>query len=166
NSGQAFPGEDGTFKYQFKLGGSLAAPGKWTITTTYLGQQTSSTFDVGVIQTKFMRIGVQPPETVDQNSDPVGEGTLGTPIGIQSMLINSEDRDVKLTYIVKVTDSDGLTLMVSWIKGSVSPGMSLKPTIFWIPETAGNYSIDIFVWDSLDNPIPLSAPAKIRIDVV
>ncbi|MGH9879397.1 MAG: hypothetical protein ACRD5H_17335, partial [Nitrososphaerales archaeon] len=165
NSGQAFPIEDGTFKYKFKLGGSLASSGKWTITTTYLGQQTSSTFDVGVIQTKFMRIGVESPETVDQNSDPLGQGTLGTPIGIQTMLINSEDRDVKLTYIVKVTDSDGLTLMVSWIKGSVSSGMSLKPTIFWIPETAGNYSIDIFVWDSLDNPIPLSAPTKIRIDV-
>ncbi|MGH9934165.1 MAG: hypothetical protein ACRD3Z_03510, partial [Nitrososphaerales archaeon] len=93
NSGQAFPIEDGTFKYKFKLGGSLASSGKWTITTTYLGQQTSSTFDVGVIQTKFMRIGVESPETVDQNSDPLGQGTLGTPIGIQSMLINSEDRD-------------------------------------------------------------------------
>ncbi len=166
NSGQTFPSEDGAFKYQFRLGGSIAMPGKWTITTTYLGQQTSNTFEVGAIQTKFMRIGVEVPETVDQDSDPVDQGTLGTPIGIQSMLVNSEDREIKLTYIVKVTDSDGLTLMVSWIKGSVGSGMSLKPTIFWIPDTAGDYSIDIFVWDNLDNPIPLSAPAKIRIGVV
>ncbi len=166
NSGQAFPTEDGTFKYQFKLGGTRAIPGKWTLTTTYLAQQTRSTFDVGAIPTKFMRINVESPETVDQNSDPVGEGALGTPIGIQSTLVNSENRAITLTYIVKVTDSEGLTLMVSWIKGSVGSGMSLKPTIFWIPETSGSYSVDIFVWDSLDNPMPLSSPTKISINVV
>lgn len=165
NGGQAFPGEDGTFKYQFKLGGTRAIPGKWILTTTYLAQQTSSTFDVGAVPTKFLRINVESPETVDQNSDPVGQGALGTPIGIQSTLLNSEDRDITLTYIVKVTDSEGLTLMVSWIKGSVGSGMSLKPTIFWIPETSGSYSVDIFVWDSLDNPMPLSAPTKISVNV-
>ncbi|MFY3741335.1 MAG: hypothetical protein HMLIMOIP_001790 [Candidatus Nitrosomirales archaeon] len=166
NVGQVFPNEDGKFDHQFKLGGTLAVPGKWSITTTYLGQQTSSTFDVGTIQTKFMRIGVELPETVDQNGDPLGQGNLGTPIGIQSTLTNNENRDIKLTYIIKVTDSDGVTAMVSWIKGSVNSGMNLKPTIFWIPDTAGNYNIDIFVWDSLDIPIPLSAPAKIKIGVV
>jgi hypothetical protein len=165
NSGQAFPSEDGTFKYQFKLGGTRAIPGKWTITTTYLAQQTSSTFDVGAIPTKFMRIDVESPQTVDQNSDSVDQGMVGTPIGIQSMLVNSEDRAIKITYIVKVTDSDGVTLMVSWIKGTVSSGMSFKPTIFWIPEAEGNYSVDIFVWDSLDNPVPLSDPTEISISI-
>ncbi len=164
--GQTFPNEDGTFEHQFILGGSLAIPGKWSITTIYLGQQTKSEFDVGVIRTKFLKIGLESPETVDQNSDTVGQGNLGTPIGIQSMLVNGENKAIKLTYIVKVTDSDGVTVMLSWIKGSVNSGMSLKPTIFWIPDTAGNYNVDIFVWNSLDTAIPLSAPAKIKIGVV
>ena len=166
NVGQTFPNEDGTFKHEFKLGGSLAVPGKWSITTTYLGQQTTSMFDVGVLQTKFTRITVELPETIDDQGDPAGQGSVGIPLGIQAKLINNENKDAKLTYIIKVTDADEVTVMVSWIKGVVlKPGLSMKPAIFWIPEAIGNYTIDIFVWDGLDNPIPLSAPAKIKIGV-
>ena len=167
NVGQIFANEDGTFKHEFKLGGSLAVPGKWSITTTYLGQQTTSEFDVGVLQTKFIRITVELPETIDDKGDSAGQGSVGSPLGIQATLTNNENRDAKLTYIVKVTDADGATVMVSWIKGAVlKPGASVKPAIFWIPEAVGNYTIDIFVWDGLDNPIPLSAPAKIKVGVV
>ena len=167
NVAQIFPNEDGTFKHQFKIGGSLAVPGKWSITTTYLGQQTKSEFDVGTLQTKFTRISVELPETIDDKGDPAGQGSVGAPLGIQATLTNNEKRDAKLTYIVKVTDADGVTVMVSWIKGTVlKPSVSAKPAIFWIPEAIGNYVIDIFVWDGLDNPIPLSAPAKIKVGVV
>lgn len=166
NVGQTFANEDGTFKHEFKLGGSLAVPGRWSITTTYLGQQTTSTFDVGVLQTKFTRITVELPETIDDQGDPAGQGSVGIPLGIQAKLINNENKDAKLTYIIKVTDADEVTVMVSWIKGVVlKPSLSMKPAIFWIPEAIGNYTIDIFVWDGLDNPIPLSAPAKIKIGV-
>jgi hypothetical protein len=166
NVGQIFANEDGTFSHEFKLGGPLAVPGKWKVTTTYLGQQTASEFDVGTLQTKFIRISVELPETIDDIGDPVGQGSVGIPLGIQATLTNTEKRDAKLTYIVKVTDADGVTVMVSWIKGAVlKPSASAKPAIFWIPEVAGNYTIDVFVWDSLDSPIPLSAPAKIKIGV-
>lgn len=166
NVGQIFADEDGTFKHEFKLGGSLAVPGKWRITTTYLGQQTASEFDVGTLQTKFIRISVEFPETIDDQGDSIDQGSVGSPLGIQATLTNTENRDAKLTYIVKVTDADGLTVMVSWIKGAVlKPGVSVKPAIFWIPEAVGNYTIDIFVWDGLENPIPLSAPAKIKLGV-
>ena len=167
NIGQIFANEDGTFKHEFKLGGPLAVPGKWSITTTYLGQQTTREFDVGTLQTKFIHLTVEFPETVDDNGDPVGQGSVGGPLGIQAKLTNNENRDAKLTYIVKVTDADDVTITVSWIKGVVlKPGASVKPAIFWIPETIGNYMIRIFVWDGLDNPIPLSAPAKIKVGVV
>jgi hypothetical protein len=163
---QVFPNEDGTFKHEFRLGGSLALPGTWKFTTTYLGQQTSSEFEVGMLQTKFSRVTVELPETITDDGDPVSQGDVGRPLGIQANLANNEKRDISLTYIVKVTDSDGFTVMVSWIKGAVlKSGLSAKPAIFWIPEASGNYTIDIFVWDSLENPIPLSAPAKIKLGV-
>jgi len=166
NVGQIFANEDGTFKHEFKLGGSLAVPGKWSVTTTYLGQQITKEFDVGTLQTKFIRLTVELPETINDQGDPIGQGSMGSPLGIQATLINNEKRDAKLTYIVKVDDADGVTVMVSWIKGAVlKPGTSAKPAIFWIPEAIGNYTIRIFIWDSLDNPIPLAAPAKIKIGV-
>ncbi|MFQ5969320.1 MAG: hypothetical protein ACE5J2_02340 [Nitrososphaerales archaeon] len=165
--GQTFANEDGTFKHEFKLGGSLAVLGRWSITTTYLGQQTMSTFDVGRLQTKFIRITVELPETIDDQGDTARQGSVGRPLGIQAKLINNENREAKLTYILKVTDAHEVTVVVSWIKGVVlKPGVSMKPAIFWIPELKGNYTIDIFVWDDLDNPIPLSAPAKLKIGVL
>lgn len=167
NVGQIFANEDGTFKHEFKLGGSLAIPGKWSVTTTYLGERTTSEFDVGTLQTKFLRIGVEFPETIDDKGDSLAQGSVGAPLGIKATLSNDENRDAKFTYIAKVTDSNGVTVMVSWVKGYVlKPGTSAEPAIFWIPDAAGNYTIEIFVWDGLDNPIPLSAPAKIKVGVV
>jgi len=166
NVGQIFANEDGTFTHEFKLGGSLAIPGKWSVTTTYLGEQTTSDFDVGTLQTKFMRITVEFPETIDDKGETIDQGSVGVPLGIQATLSNDENRDAKFTYIAKVTDSKGVTVMVSWMKGFIlKPSTSAQPAIFWIPDDIGNYTIEVFVWDGLDNPIPLSAPAKIKVGV-
>lgn len=167
NIAQVFGKEDGTFRHEFRIGGPLAIPGTWKVMTTYLGQQTATEFDVGLLQTKFNRVTVELPETISDDGDTVSQGDIGKPLGIQANLSNNENRDITLTYIVKVSDAEGITVMVSWIKGAVlKPGMSAKPAVFWIPESAGNYTIDIFVWDGLDSPIPLSAPAKIKVGVV
>jgi len=165
NVGQVSPNQNGAFNYEFKLGGPLALPGKWRITTTYHGQQSVSEFEVGNLQTKFIKLNIESPETIDDQGNPASQGSVGLPLGIQAQLTNSENINAKLLYIVKVSDADGVTIMVSWIKSDLRSGTSIKPAIFWIPEAPGNYTIDIFTWDSLDNPVPLSAPAKIKVSV-
>ena len=36
------------------------------------------------------------------------------------------------------------------------PNQSFNASQVWIPKTAGQYSIEIFVWDSLTSAIPLT----------
>jgi hypothetical protein len=41
----------------------------------------------------------------------------------------------------------------------------MKPAVFWMPEGRGNYNVEIFVWESLENPMPLSAPRTMKVTV-
>ncbi len=166
NFDHVVPNADGTFKYEFGLVGLLAVTGEWKATVTYLGSQTIDSFNVGESSTKLLQVAIQSSSVVNDKGETLDEGSLGTPIGIQTELANNEKKDIPLTYIVQVKDADGFTVMVSWIKGMVlKPSTNIKPAIFWIPEKHGGYKVEIFVWESLENPMPLSAPRTVNITV-
>jgi hypothetical protein len=166
NFGHVTPNTDGTFEHKFRLVGQLAVTGEWKATLTYLGSQVTKSFSVGEMPAKSLQVAVQSSSVVNDLGETLDEGLLGSPVGIQTELANNENKEIALTYIVQVTDADGFTVMVSWIKGIVlKPNTSFKPAIFWIPENQGDYNVEIFVWESLENPVPLSAPKTLEISV-
>lgn len=166
NFGRVLPNPDGSFKHEFSLVGQLAVTGEWTATYTYLGTQVTESFTVGELPTKFLEVEVQSSSVVNDLGEPLEEVTLASPVGIQTELVNNESKSISLTYIVQVTDSEGFTVMLSWIKGiTLKPSASMKPAIFWYPESKGNFNVEIFAWESLENPMPLSAPKTLEISV-
>jgi len=86
-------------------------------------------------------------------------------VQIVTDLSNSQDRFQSFAYIVQVKDSDGVTVSLGWITGSLSPNQHLSPALSWTPEKAGAYVAEIFVWDSITNPEPLSPPLQLEIEV-
>ena len=86
-------------------------------------------------------------------------------VQIVTDLSNSQDRFQSFAYIVQVKDSDGVTVSLAWITGSLSPNQHLSPALSWTPEKAGVYVAEIFVWDSITNPEPLSPPLHLEIEV-
>ncbi len=167
NIGQILVGESGTFERVIELAGPQSMPGKWSITITYLGKQVVQEFTVGELRTKFLKVALKSTETIDELGERAERAEVGKPIGIQAYTTNTEIKTINLVYIVKVTDADGFTAMVSWIKVSnLKAGESVRPAIFWIPEQPGRYSADIFVWDNLLNPLPLSPPEGLSLKVV
>ncbi|MEE8132152.1 MAG: hypothetical protein V3T40_01085, partial [Nitrososphaerales archaeon] len=121
---------------------------------------------VGELPTRFLQVDVQSSSVVNALGEPIGEGLVNSPIGIQTDLANNEVQEIPLTYIVQVMDAEGFTVMISWIKGiTLKPDMNIRPAVFWIPETQGNYNVAIFVWESLENPTPLSEPKTLRITI-
>lgn len=86
-------------------------------------------------------------------------------VRIESDLTNSQDRVQSFAYIVQIKDSDGVTVSLGWITGSLSPNQRLSPALSWTPEKAGVYLAEIFVWDSITNPDPLSPPLHLDIEV-
>jgi len=106
---------------------------------------------------------IQNAQLVSQDEDKV---TVDDQVMIMADLSNGQDRDQKFAYIVQIRDENGVVISLSWITGSLTPGQSFSPAISWTPIFAGTYTIQIFVWESVNNPDALSVPLLLSVDVV
>ena len=86
-------------------------------------------------------------------------------VQITTDLSNGQDRDQDFAYLIQIQDSEGVTVSLSWIAGSLSPGQSFSPSASWTPTFTGTYTVTAFVWESIDNPTALSPPRSIDISV-
>jgi len=77
---------------------------------------------------------------------------------------NNQDTPQIFAYIIQVRNSDDV-ISLSWITGSLSPKQSFPPAQSWIPTESGIYHIQVFVWDSIDNPSALSPPLSMTVNV-
>jgi len=108
-------------------------------------------------------ITIQNAQLVSQDEDQV---TVDKQVMIMADLSNGQDRDQKFAYIVQIRDENGVVISLSWITGSLTPGQSFSPALSWTPISAGTYTIQIFVWESVNNPDALSVPLLLSVDVV
>jgi len=106
---------------------------------------------------------IQNAQLVSQDEDKV---TVDKQVMIMADLSNGQDRDQKFAYIVQIRDENGVVTSLSWITGSLTPGQSFSPALSWTPISAGTYTIQIFVWESVNNPDALSVPLLLSVDVV
>ena len=167
NFGQITPDLDGTFSYEFRIGGTGAIAGEWSIIATFLGLQVKDSFTVSELAAKLLPVSLQSSSLSNELGEKIDEGSIGIPVGIKSTLTSNESQAVSLLYIVKVTNAEGFTVLITWIKGmSLDPLESNNPTIFWIPEKQDDYKIEIFVWESLEEPNPLSRPEALKLRVI
>ncbi|MDH5658868.1 MAG: hypothetical protein OEY17_05960, partial [Nitrosopumilus sp.] len=86
-------------------------------------------------------------------------------VQITADLANGQDREQQFAYLVQIQNSNGVTVSLAWITGSLSAGQSFSPALSWIPIEAGTYSATAFVWESVDNPTALSPPVSTTITV-
>ena len=109
-------------------------------------------------------------DTTIQNAQLVsqdeGKVTVDQQVMIMADLSNGQDRDQKFAYIIQIRDENGVVIALSWITGSLTPGQSFSPALSWTPISAGTYTIQIFVWESVNNPDALSVPLLLSVDVV
>lgn len=81
-------------------------------------------------------------------------------------LTNGQDREQDFAYIVQIHDQNDVIVSLSWLTGELFPGQTFSPAQSWIPKESGTYTIQIFVWESVNNPDALSAPLSLTVDVV
>jgi len=106
---------------------------------------------------------IQNAQLVSQDEDKV---TVDKQVMIMADLSNGQDRDQKFAYIIQIRDENGVVTSLSWITGNLTPGQSFSPALSWTPISAGTYMIQIFVWESMDNPDALSVLLLLSVDVV
>ena len=82
---------------------------------------------------------------------------VAEPIQLQSIIANNIDNKQKFVYIMKINDSTGVTVMLSWIDGNMSANKSINTVLSWTPEKEGKYTIQAFLWESLTYPSVMSS---------
>jgi len=86
-------------------------------------------------------------------------------IMIMADISNNQDVQQNFAYITQVKNDEDVVISLSWLTGSLSPRQSFSPAQSWIPNESGNYHIQVFVWESIDNPEALSPPLSMTVNV-
>ena len=73
--------------------------------------------------------------------------------------------DQEFIYFFQIKNSDNSVISLSWIQGKLSPNQILDISQSWIPAKSGNYILETYVWNSLNDLIPLSPPISTMIIV-
>ncbi|HXV38805.1 MAG TPA: hypothetical protein VD699_04470 [Nitrosopumilaceae archaeon] len=126
----------------------------------------AATTFIGSIVPPLERAPASNPRIVDAFGNELDEVSVDQQVQITADLANGQDRDQPFAYLVQIQDEDGVTVSLSWITGSLAPGQTLNPAQSWTPTSEGSYNVQIFVWESVDNPDALSPPVSTTISVV
>jgi hypothetical protein len=95
----------------------------------------------------------------------IRDPSLGSQIMIQSELRNNLSVDQDFAYIVQVKDSQGITVMISWVSGTLPASKEYSVAASWLVEEHGLHDIEIFTWDSITDPDVLSPGLETTINV-
>ena len=86
-------------------------------------------------------------------------------IMIMADISNNQDLPQNFAYLTQVSTEEGVVISLSWLTGSLSPRQSFSPAQSWTPTEAGTYHVEVFVWESIDNPEALSPPLSVILTV-
>ncbi len=71
----------------------------------------------------------------------------------------------EFVFLFQILDQEGLVVSLSWIKGELQEVQNLQVSQSWVPKESGSYTIEAFVWDSLESSIPLAPPFSKEITI-
>jgi hypothetical protein len=147
-----------------------------TITAKYTGATPESidTQNQGITTTAFIGVSCPPLERVPASGINItdNEGNqekailVNKQIQIGSKLDNITIRNQTFAFIVQISDEHQNVTSLSSVSGLLLPSQTFSPSISWTPPSAGKYTVNIFVWQSINNPNSLSPPLLSEITVL
>ncbi|MFQ5969907.1 MAG: hypothetical protein ACE5J2_05390 [Nitrososphaerales archaeon] len=98
---------------------------------------------------------------VESNIQEISESVL-----IKSSVSSRLAQKINFTAIIQIKDSEGFTISLTARDFSISSNENAEPSLSWIFERPGQFSIEIFLWERLDKPVPLSPVQKAEVILV
>ena len=86
-------------------------------------------------------------------------------VQISADITNNQEKSQSFVYIVQVKDKWGLVVSLGWISGPLAPQQKLNPSLSWTPDTEGEFTAEMFVWEGLINHNALSEYITLQINV-
>ncbi len=121
---------------------------------------------IGYLTSPLERAVASEPEIVDSRGESVSSLMASEQVLIQSEITNSQKKNQPFAYIVQIKDEGGATVSLSWVTGELPSKESFKAAQSWVPDTQGIFSVEIFVWESIDSPAALSPVRSATVDVI
>jgi hypothetical protein len=107
------------------------------------------------------RIAIDQIYLADSQGNQIQHPSQGQQVQIITQIQNLQQYQQDFTNIIQVTDSSGATVSLSWVTGSLTGEQKFEISQSWTPKHRDDYTIEIFVWKSLENASPL-AQAQIQ----
>ena len=125
----------------------------------------TATTTAGTVLAPLEQAALSNARIVDSTGKSLNQVRVNQQIQVVSDVTNQQTREQPFAYLVQIQDSNGITVSLSWITGSMAPGQTLNLGQSWLPTTAGTYTAQIFVWQSISSPNALSPSLPVRIQV-
>ncbi len=93
------------------------------------------------------------------------EAKLGQNVVIESDITNGQPFKIAATFIVLIKDSNGFTEFLSYREERISSNETFPMSKSWIPDTAGKYSVRVFLWDTIESAVPLTGVMEANVIV-
>ena len=88
---------------------------------------------------------------VNRSGNPIGTNVnVNQQVLISSKITNAQDVNQDFIYIVQIKNEEGVVIKIGWITGSLTKYQNFVPAVSWVPKTQENFTVEIYVWDGLD----------------
>ena len=125
--------------------------------------QTSAIIDHSI--PAINRIQTTPISFSDSFGNPLTSYISESQMQIVGTIENQIIFDQEFIYFFQIKNAANSVISLSWIQGKLSPNQILDISQSWIPTKSGNYILETYVWNSLNDLIPLSPPISTLIIV-
>lgn len=143
---------DGGFTWSFTIPTTEA--GQWIVNARFSTKEVQAI--ITVLETDlFASVFIESSTLRDLQGNAVTEGRVGESMAITATLVNDEQVSQAFMFIAQVIDGDGAASSILLTLGSLQPGESINASVSWLPKEKGDYTAEIFVWTSLNDPTPL-----------
>ena len=125
-----------------------------------------STTIIGTVVPPLERMSLNECKSIDSFGNELNNVSVDQQIQITCELVNSQNKEQQFAYIVQIKNSDDdVTVHLSWITGTLLPGQMFSSSLSWNSQISGMYDATMFVWESIDDSIPLTNPVFLTVTV-
>jgi len=98
--------------------------------------------------TELERASIEDPKLVNAFGAAIGNNVnVDQQIQIAADITNNQEKSQKFNYLVQVKDSENIVVKVAWFSGELNPHQKWNTSVFWVPQDAGKFTAEIFVWE-------------------
>jgi hypothetical protein len=102
------------------------------------------------------RIVAEKPFITNSSGEILDELIINNQVQVVTQIMNTQNFGQNFVYIMQITNENGITTALSWFQGQLSASQKLEISQSWTPTEKGKHAVEIFVWKSLKNPVPIS----------